>query len=305
MTKRIVLHVGFMRTGSSLLQAEVFPGLSSVQTYSYGHPFIPLVNGIRSATPDPPLAAQRQTLVDWVAASDRPIQLFSWEGLVGGFLADYRQGPAMTDFLKATFPDAHVLLLIRRQADLVDSLYRQALHAYHFPRVAEFLNRTPLGFGAFREGAPANIDVRSLAFGPVVDRYEAMFGADRVHIIPYELLRLDAPQFYRRLSDAIGATVAPVQGAEIHNRSYSAISASVALRLNRLFRTPHNPEGLIRTEALNLRAILQKGVDRLLYWRGELIPRAWSHEIMALHAEDNRALDQRRQIGLGALGYYS
>jgi hypothetical protein len=305
MAKRIVLHVGFMRTGSSFLQAKVLPGLSEVATYSYGHPFIPLAIGVRNATPGATLTAQRQALIDWVEASDRPIQLFSWEGLVGGFLADYRQFPAVTDFLKSTFPDAHVILFIRRQADLVDSLYRQALHTYHFPHVSEFLNRTSSGFGAFREGPSANIDVRSLAFGPVVDRYEAMFGADRVHIIPYELLRLDAGRFYCRLSKAIGATVPPVQGTELHNRGYSAASAGIARRLNRFFRTAHNPNGMIRPEALNLRAILQRGVDRLFYHKGELLPSEWREEIMALHAEDNRALDERRQLGLAALGYDS
>jgi hypothetical protein len=303
MDRRIVLHTGFMKTGSSYLQANVFPGLGEVRTYSYDHPFLPLAIGVRNAAPDADLSEQRKVMRDWVSASDLPVQLFSWEGLVGGYLADYQQFPAVTTFLKSTFPDAHILLCIRRQDALVDSLYRQSLHTYHFSGVAEFLNRGPEGFGPWREGARANIDVRSLAFGPVVDAYEAAFGADRVHVLPYELMRADPPEFYRRLSSALGAEVGIPAAVDTSNRSYSALSVRVARVLNRFYRTPHNPRGLIRPETLDLRALLQRGLDRLFYSKGEVIPAAWAREIMDLHAADNRALDKRRQIGLAALGY--
>lgn len=305
MAPRIVLHTGFMKTGSTFLQKNVFPALPSVALHSYAHgqPFVNMGIRLRSGAPESAWPAEIKTLKGWVARSDRPVHLFSWEGLVGGYLDDYRQFGDLTRFLKTAFPDGHVLLFIRRQADLAESLYRQALQTYHFPTVAAFLNRTPSGFGAFRPGGHANIDVTRLNYLAFVEAYEAAFGAERVHVIPYEWLRADPDRFYGALSAALGTPVSAPENPVQENRGYSVLAASIALFINRLYRTPHNPRGLVSPRALDLRLLLQRGLDRLVYAKGALVPADWRAEIMALHAEDNRALDARRNLGLEALGY--
>lgn len=305
MDQRIVLHTGFMKTGTTFLQNGVFPGLPQVALYSYadGRPFVEMGIRLRKGAPEATWPEEIDTLHGWTARSDRPVQLFSWEGLVGGYLADYAQFGDLTRFLKTAFPDAHILLVIRRQGDLAESLYRQALQTYHWPSVDEFLNRTAEGYGAFRPGAPANIDVRSLGFLPFVAAYEAAFGADRVHVVPYEWLRADPERFYGALSAALGTPVTPPVSANADNRGYSVLAARIARRLNPLFRSDHNPRGLISPRLIDLRGVLQRGLDKVFYTKGELIPAQWRSEIMALHAEGNRALDRRRNLGLVGLGY--
>jgi hypothetical protein len=305
MDPRIVLHTGFMKTGTTFLQNGVFPGLPQVALHSYadGRPFVEMGIRLRNGAPESAWPAEIETLHGWVARSDRPVQLFSWEGLVGGYLADYRQFPDLTRFFKRAFPDAHVLLVIRKQGDLAESLYRQALQTYHWPTVETFLNRTAEGYGAFRPEGLANIDVRSLDFLPFVEAYEAAFGADRVHVVPYEWLRAEPDRFYAALSAALGTPVSAPAQASSDNRGYSVLAARIARRLNRFYRTPHNPRGLISPRFLDLRGLLQRGLDRVVQVKGDLIPAEWRAEIMALHARGNRALDQRRELGLVELGY--
>lgn len=305
MAQRIVLHTGFMKTGSTFLQKGVFPTLPTVALYSYadGGGFVELADRLRRGAPESTWPTEIKTLHGWLARSDRPVQLFSWEGLVGGYLADYRQFGDLTRFLKAAFPDAHILLFIRRQADLAESLYRQALHTYHFPTVRAFLNRTPTGFGRHRADGAANIDVASLNYLPFVEAYEAAFGAERVHVVPYELLQADPDRFYALLSAALGTPVSPTTPRDWDNRGYSVLAARIALLLNRVYQTPHNPWGLVSPRTLDLRTLLQRGLDGATYMKGALIPADWRSEIMALHAESNRVLDARRNLGLEALGY--
>jgi len=305
MDQRIVLHTGFMKTGTTFLQNGVFPALPQVALYSYadGRPFVDMGIRVRKGAPESTWPAEIGILHGWTARSDRPVQLFSWEGLVGGYLADYAQFPDLTRFLKTAFHDAHILLVIRRQGDMAESLYRQSLQTYHWPTVETFLNRTAGGYGAFQPAGQANIDVRSLNFLRFVEGYEAAFGAERVHVVPYEWLRADPERFYAALSAALGTNVTTPSRVGADNRGYSVLAAGVARTLNPLFRTEHNPRGVLDPRVVDLRGFLQRVVDRAIPAKGDLIPAEWRREITALHAADNRALDARRGLGLAALGY--
>lgn len=307
MAPRVVVHTGFMKTGSTFLQNSVFPALPDVQLHSYAgdRRFIDLSIGVRSGATPPDCSATMSELRGWLRGSSKHTHLYSWEGLVGGYLNDYRELETVTGFLKEAFPDAHILLAIRRQDTLIESLYRQSLQTYHFSTVPQFLNRSADGFGAFRPDAPANLDVRSLSFEPFVAAYEQAFGPDRVTVLPYEWLRSAPDRFYAGLSESLGVTVPPPPpDAARENRGYSVLAARVAFMVNRFYKSAHNPKGVIPLKPLDPRYLLQQGLDRLVYVKGDLVPADWRSEIMALHAEGNRALDKRLGLGLKELGYY-
>lgn len=315
MAPRVVVHTGFMKTGTTFLQKTVFPALAEVALHSYAlglkrggsadRRFIEMSVEVRNGVSPDSSRAIRDEMRGWMKGSNKRTHVYSWEGLVGGYLTDYRERDTMTGFLRDTFPEAHILLVIRRQDNLIESLYRQSLQTYHFSTVPQFLNRSIDGFGPFQPSGPANLDVRSLDFESLVASYERAFGADRVTVMPYEWM-LNAPErFYAGLSQTLGVRVEPPVVTGIPpNRGYSILASRVAFLVNRLYRSAHNPRGLIPLKALDPRRILQDGLDRLIYVKGELIPTDWRNDILALHAKGNRALDERLGLGLKELGYY-
>ena len=324
--RRVVFHPGYMKTASTLLQGEVFPNLPDAAFYSYPSGFPNRASGLRS---DPAtLAALAGDMRDWIARSDQPLQLFSWEGLVGDYLGDYRDRPTMLALMQQVAPEAQIMLVIRRQADLANSLYKQALHRGHWPTVEAFLNYAGGELGPYRPRAEANIAVASLDFDAAVRTYEEAFGAERVHVLAYEWLRSDPDRFYGGLEAALGQPVPRPQPGKALNVGYNTASARLARRLNRLFRTAHNPRGLLPYrpfEADKLRARPGSMRRKLLTianapfdprwplqgWPGnrlqgspDLIPEAVRTAIVAACAAANASLDARRRLGLRELGYY-
>lgn len=325
---RSVFHIGYMKTATTLLQSEVFPALGACAFYSYPSQFPHRAYAMRDNPADREWAALAADMRGWVAASDQPLQLFSWEGLVGDYLGDYRDRPTMLDLMRAVAPDAHVLLVIRRQAELANSLYKQALHRGHWPTAEAFLNYANGELGPFRPGAEANMAVASLDFDAAVRTYEQAFGPERVHVLAYEWLRSDPDRFYGALETALGQPVPRPQPGKALNVGYNTASARLARRLNRLFRTPHNPRGVFPYrpfEAARLRAAPGSLRRRLLTlanapfdprwplqgWLGarlkgssDLIPASVRTAIDTACAPSNAALDARRNLGLAELGYY-
>ncbi|MFN4113451.1 MAG: hypothetical protein ACK4GD_05875 [Sphingomonadaceae bacterium] len=317
-----------MKTASTLLQGEVFPKVPDTAFHAYPSGFPHRASDLRRNHDHAALASLAADMRGWMARSDKGLQLFSWEGLVGDYLGNYADRAVMLDLMQAVAPDAHILLVIRKQADLANSLYKQALHRGHWPRVEAFLNYADGALGPFRAGAEANIAIASLDFDAAVQTYEGAFGAERVHVLAYEWLRADPDRFYAGLAAALGRSVTRPAPGKALNVGYNEASARLARRLNRLFRTPHNPRGILPYrpfEAAKLRAApgslrrklltlanapfdprwpLQGPLGARLKGSPDLIPPAARRTIETACAPSNAALDARRGLGLGQLGYY-
>ena len=325
---RIVFHAGYMKTASTLLQGEVFPHVPDCDVYSYASGFPHRVYALRDAPDDAKLRALADDMRSWTEASGKGLQLFSWEGLVGDYLGDYRDAAMMFELMRMVAPEGHVLLVIRRQGDLANSLYKQALHRGHWSTMKQFLNFADGRLGPFEPAGPANIAIASLDFDAAVRRYEEAFGAERVHVLVYEWLKHDPERFWTALAEVLNRSIEPPARGKALNVGYNAASARLARRLNRLFRTPHNPRGLLPYRPLDERVrrapkgsaarkllsalnapfdprwLLQSGFATRLQGASDLIPPEARRAIERHCAASNRALDQRRGLGLAALDYY-
>ena len=325
---RTVFHIGYMKTATTLLQGEVFPRLEQASVHSYASRFPHRAYALRDTRDQSDLAELANDMRSWIVASPDDLTLFSWEGLVGDYLGDYRDAGMMLDLMRRVAPDAHVVLVIRRQAELANSLYKQALHRGHWPRFEQFVNYRDGRLGPFRPDGPANMSIASLDFDAAVGRYEQAFGPDRVHVLAYEWLRTEPDRFWAGLSGALGRPVARPSATVTRNVGYNSTTARMARRLNRLFRTPQNPGGLLPYRpfdrrlqrgsasgawrklltALNApfdpRWLLQGRLGQRMEGSSDLVPPPVRVAIDAACADSNRTLDRRRDLGLEALGYY-
>ncbi|TMJ18003.1 MAG: sulfotransferase [Alphaproteobacteria bacterium] len=157
-----LIHIGYAKTGSTLLQGWSALGEAD-----------PRLRVTSCETISSPLPRDGGFLVDY-------------EGLS---LLDVEAAPLRAcEAMHQLFPNAYVLIVTRGIASVILSSYSEYL------RSSGHLDFLPFLSGAARRN-PWNYDL-------LIARYRELFGADRVIVLPYELLRDDPQAFTRRIEDA-------------------------------------------------------------------------------------------------------
>ena len=204
---RFVLHVGYPKTGTTFLQQSVFAQLDAVLNLGrpldmYNADTLGLRRGIL-VDPAPDLDAIAETMRTDVrqraADGDRRVAVLSDEHFsTAALTSTMATQPPETVFarLRATFPDARVLFVLRRQADLVRSQHTNEL------RVA----RTRRGLAAWLAEERARADggvFRAFDFERTAEVAASHFGADRLHVLLYEDLVHAPDRFAHDLAAAL------------------------------------------------------------------------------------------------------
>src|SRR5581483_975416 len=136
MNKRIIIHIGFPRCGSTLLQREIFPRLEGdvrvVSPACKDRRLIDFLNGRfvmsgRNIDMAPVTDAEKKHVADVIAEYPESTVLVSNEGLVGDSFDNMLPLPHLAGALRALFEEPEILVVIRRQSDIVRSYYRYAL----------------------------------------------------------------------------------------------------------------------------------------------------------------------------------
>jgi len=329
--KNVYLHVGMPKTATTFLQARCFPYLKGIRYQN--NAVKDLVDRIIYTNPillD--LTNIKQEMAGLLTKMDGERLLISQERLFGNMLRNYHDNVYLAGCLKVVFPNAKLIIVIRRQDDLAESIYKQALQSYYCQTLNSFLNYRN---GAFEDscdplGLP-NLDVKQMDLHRYVRNYIEHFGRENVCVLPYELLRDDRRAFLDKLSAAL--EVDPVYPANNYyeNRSYSWLACRIALLLNRFVRVEGDGSRLLQfipdkpflsylkrkagekkiyktlggiSRRLTLRHFLQDGLDRVIYIRRNLISKRKRESIMAFYRESNVRLDQEFSLNLKRFGYY-
>jgi Sulfotransferase family len=318
------------KTGTTFLQARCFPFLKGIR---YRDPaLMNLLDCIAYTNPaflDLHLIKQE---VDRIMSASADTLLISHERLFGNMLANFWDHTHITSCLKHLFPDGRIILVIRRQDELAESIYKQSLQSGYHQRIDSFLNYRKKTFQDAGDhlGQP-NLDVKQLDLHRYAQSYAAQFGRKNLLVLPYELLRVNQEAFLDRLFSFIGVEpfYPPLNGRE--NRSYSWLSSHVALLLNRFVRAegdgsrflqfiPNKPfssfldstpsdrrfDKALRAlnRRLTLRHILQNGLDKVVYTNRSLISAKKREMIVEVHRETNKRLGAEFDLNLNCFGYY-
>ncbi|MCH2213910.1 MAG: hypothetical protein MK086_01950 [Flavobacteriales bacterium] len=135
---RRLLHIGMPRTASTFFQNEVFPHISKfefvgVETTQYSQPFQRILYQDESLY-------HKDEVFDLLNLSAGRNYVFSNELFVGQSL--YLNSSNRTQIalrLKEIFPDGEIVLFLRNQADLLESLYSIGVYSGHTTRPEEFI----------------------------------------------------------------------------------------------------------------------------------------------------------------------
>lgn len=190
---RHLLHIGYHKSATTWFQQVYYP----------------TVQGARYVDRD---RTQRAFLVDsalqWRAdnarrtlAVDEGERLILCEEGLSGYLHNGGLfgclSKDMAHRLKAVFPDADVVVFIRRQADIIAAAYAQYVRGGGTYRVNRYLwPQRYLSHGAeSRYDKIPRFSFDHFEYLPLLRLYVELFGRERVHVFPYEALHDDAGKF--------------------------------------------------------------------------------------------------------------
>jgi hypothetical protein len=338
--KNIYIHIGIQKTGTTFLQELCFPHLKELHYIHKENYSTPPPDGIvgrlsRIANTNPlflHLEKEKEELDCLLQAVKEETVLISYERLFGNLSFNFYDNFNTTRSLKYLFPTAKIILVIRRQDDLLESLYKQCLRAYFCPTLNSFLNYAHKRFEdpSYFFSYPS-INARQLNYYKYARNYAEVFGRDNVIILPYEMMKTDQMGFLNRLFDFMRIEpFYPKKNRNVH-RSYSLLSCYIAFLLNRFVRVSGRESRLLRfipnepfssylskhssgslfyrtldkvNRKLSLNYMLEHIVDRIFYVKGNLISDRKRKLIMELHKESNKILDEEFNLGLKRHGYY-
>jgi hypothetical protein len=332
--KKIYLHVGLPKTATTFLQHDCFPLLERVHTASLeresDRELALFFQELAYANPSfYPLDEKRIELAELIKQIESEKILVSCEELFGWFHLNFANNFFVSETLKQLIPDARLIIVIRAQADWLESAYKQTLRQYSSETINGFL-RYAGGLFETRRLLPGRpqINVSELNFQTYITHYARLFGAENLMILPFEMLSENAEGFMDTMAGFMDTrfTNAPVQ--KTVNRSYSFITSYLALFLNRFMINEYHGQGVVPekpfhehfkarrernlifralsslTSRLNLNYLLEHILDRVLYLRVNFISKKKRRAIFEMHRESNRALEKEFRIGLDGLGYY-
>lgn len=264
-----LVHIGYHKTGTTLLQRRFFP--RSAKT---GFSLVAGVDALQPAFVDKnpfsfdPEATRRSFEQSIVRAQKRGlVPVLSYERLSGSPHAGGYDAKLIADRLAATFPEARVLAVIRDQRAMLVSLYQVYLRMGGTASLVQYADPPP------QSSARAPLfRFDFLEYHRLIGYYHGLFGAENVLVLPYELLNERPSLFLKQIRDFAGAQVSgPFDKLGRVNASSSALTLRPKRQVNKwVVRTPLNPSPVLplRVDNESFRAALGK-MDRKLpeSWR--------------------------------------
>lgn len=261
---RIFLHIGLHKTGTTFLQHHVFPKLDKdLCLYNPAELLTPIMHSMILQDMEELNKNDIGLLKKTIAISLRnihvPVLLLSNELMSQNMYSlNYSQ---RAELLGDLFPDAEIILFLRYQTDWLKSVYRQALQEGNILPVEEFFRldgRVPIsGFQeSVRRDLKLTMDPLKLNLPDMVKTYQTIFGKEKTHILFYEDLMNEKAKCLHNLCQAMGLSVPDVSFSKSVNRSYSALSCMLTLKLYQI------------ADLMHLRFIFPNTIKFYKYMRG-------------------------------------
>ena len=302
--RRPLIHVGYIKTGSTWLQDAVFADPRSGLVLPGAAPRADLVAELVTCNPYAFDAASARALFDRRVlesnAGDR-IPAWSEETLLGDPLVRRYDGRAVCDRIAAVFPEARILICIREQKAMAVSMYRE-----HVKQGTSHGFQMFIGAGDEARSFTPILRPDFLEYHHAISYYQAAFGTENVLVLPQEMLARDRKAFLARLTEFCGAS--HFDPDEPVRANIGAAGASLALKrmLNRLVvRDPLRSRQKAGFRAVSRIAgladrIAPAGVNRRIEQRWKDLAGA---RYAGLYGASNRWTAELIGVDLAAYGY--
>lgn len=192
MPQRILFHIGYHKTATTWMQRLLFfpvHGFHPLANHDQVSEYITAPHGLRF---DPgPMQRLIAGGLKFVPPNGVPVvssELMSGNPFFGG-----RESDAYADRIKAIAPDARILISIRAQLRILPSIYMQYLTRGGTMSWQKFFE-APASRGYF------GFDLAHFEYDRLVARYQTLFGAENVYVLPQESIAADMEAAARGLA---------------------------------------------------------------------------------------------------------
>lgn len=293
---RTVLHIGYPKTGTKMLQRQFFPSLEGTTLLArnsrHGDLYRALAQHLTESADDNYVPTLMAALIQEVSSTGERL-VVSDEALCGAMYDSRDTWRRTARRLQQLLPDSRVLITVRRQEDLLRSLYAFYVQKGGTASVRRFLRGDARGYP---------VDFDHFCFDCVIEEYISLFGMDQVCVVAYEQLATDPEAYLTRLADFIrGDSSAATLARRRENVSVSGVSLLVLRGANRLARrSAFNPHPLLgdHDRVRKLRFHLQRVQRRRPPRHDPAFERAAER-----FGVSNRRLMDLTDLPLGQLGY--
>lgn len=303
-----LIHIGYHKTGTTWMQRRVFT--QSSFGFSRIWPKKLIDDGFVTINPfsfDPKHAV---SLVEDQLAAARDagtVPVLSHERLSGFDLLGGYDAGVIAERLHAAFPNGRVLIVIREQAAMMTSMYKQHIKKSGTEKVDELWRKRSAR--ELRRPVPR---LEVYEYHHLIARYQELFGADHVLVLPYELLRTDAPAFVARICAFVGVP-APDEIPMTRENPAQPGALTGLLRWSNIALRAIGQVGSFGgpVRSLRLRTLRQRVADRV----GKMLPKALSRRydrklqaaVEALcgdrFVDSNQITQELTQLDLASYGY--
>ncbi|MEP5766278.1 MAG: hypothetical protein ABJ308_16890 [Halieaceae bacterium] len=225
MTHSPLVHIGYHKTASSWLQQALLPALSA-QVSLFDHPQLwdelMLPSGLVFD------AGRCKSYLDGLVAQARQegkLAVFSSERLSGNPHSGGYDAAEMANRIRACFDEVRLLIVVREQNAILASNYKQYIKMGGTCTLEEYL--TPPW-----DGRVPHFRLDNFRYHHLLEYYCRLFGADKVLVLPYELLRQRPQQFADTLIEHMGLEPVPLAPA-VFEQGVNVSMNDLQLRLKR------------------------------------------------------------------------
>jgi hypothetical protein len=240
MTARLVFHIGYHKTATTWMQGLLFTpehGFRQIARHREVFTHIVKPHGLLF---DP---APMQALISEGCSRLEPgeVPVISSEVLSGHPFLGGRESETYAQRIKAIAPDARILISVRSQMRILPSVYMQYLLRGGTMTYDHFFDGTDEpGYFGF---APEHFE-----YDRLVARYQALFGADRVHVLTQESLRQDMEGTVTTLTGKLEARSfngLSAAARRVYVPSYPEYAVPVLRRINHIQVSTLNPNPIL------------------------------------------------------------
>jgi len=308
---KIVFHIGLHKTATTSLQVDTFPGIPEVNYLPNGSPVVQsYLNQVLACDPIyyPSSTGKRelQSLLDqnkFNLVSSEALSGPAWVGVAQRGI-DHRS-PVLEN-LSYDFPQAEIILILRRQDAFARSIYRQYVKAGGTASMARFLGVSK----SHPEHSPMFARDRFF-YEPYVRSLNKKFPAG-VHVLFFEQLITDPDAFLSTLAEIFQTDGDLVFPGKRNSSRLGSRGLWLSRQLNRFFRNALSPNALFpglpirrngRWTSISPVAVLQDN------WPSKAPAQSAAEEaicdgVLENCRSDNFRLAELLGVDLSAHGYY-
>lgn len=293
---RVSLHIGMPRAASTTLQRHLFdkhPEITHLWRYIADADAAHVVWQIGRAEPTQYSATSLgETLHDVAVRLHAPGRLLL---LSDETFTHTERRVVSAQRLSELFPKADILLIIRSQPDVLGSLFAHL----HRDDPAQLNNEM------FDQWLRRDMDRRRYLgiydYATVLDLYEPIYGLDRIHVVPFELLQRNPPAFATNVCRHLG--VDPEVGEQLLGTARENVRVtSRNARFERLIRSIPGGSRIRRALPLLLHRASLRALNRGAGVSFQ-ISSAMAGGLLEAYGDGNRRLADTLALPLNEYGY--